>query len=338
MLEEGPTTPVASMKRDREQNLTENKPELHVLPLDQVVPSPSNPRQEMDGSGLKQLKASIHETAMGLLQPITVRRLSKDQYEIVAGYRRYTAISELHKEHPADPRYKGIKALVYTVANADMPVLQLVENLHRADLTPVEIAASVAATLETGFFDQATLCQQLGWSDRTFRRYDQLHRAPIYIKDLAKYVEVEEEVASADGEMQAKKVRKPGFDFSVLLEFIVFHGKLKKHDAAKLKEDGSYRPIAEKIIMRLATKMALQGWSLATLKQQMEQIAAKYLDQSSPAEKAPKGEKAAYYRQGNRLTLDASRTDLPQSERARIAAELTEVLKAMGFKTVAIQG
>lgn len=338
MLDEGPTTPIASLKNDREQNLTDGKPELHLLPLDQVVPSPTNPRKDVDGASLKELKASIHETAMGLLQPITVRRIAKDQFEIVAGFRRYSAIRDLQKEHPADPRYTGIKALVYTVSNLDMPVLQLVENLHRADLSPVEIAASVAATLETGQVEQATLCKQLGWSDRTFRRYDQLHRAPIYIKDLAKYVEVEEEVAGADGEMQTKKVRKPGLDFSVLIELIALHGKLKKHDSVKLKEDGSYRPIAEKIITRLATKMAQQGWSLATLKQQMEQVTAKFLEPASPQEKSPKAEKPAYQRQGNRLTLDASRTDLPQGERAKIAAELTEVLKAMGFKTVAIQG
>jgi hypothetical protein len=114
--------------------------ELLYLPFHLVVPSDTNPRPK------------------------------GDVYEIIGGHRRYAALKELAQEHKTDKRFTRIAVVVVHADDALVPVMQLAENLNRADLSCVEVADGVARALKNGV-DTTQLAENLGWSRRNLRRY-----------------------------------------------------------------------------------------------------------------------------------------------------------------------
>jgi ParB family chromosome partitioning protein len=119
---------------------------LEKLALTAITPNPDQPRKIFDADGLKELAASIK--ANGLLQPITVRPKGKGKYEIVAGERRFRACSLLHAHG-----VKGFATIACHVRKMDdltRDVAAIIENLQRADVTPLEEADSFARLENTG--------------------------------------------------------------------------------------------------------------------------------------------------------------------------------------------
>ena len=108
------------------------------LPLDAIVPNPRQPRTVFDGDALEELVDSIRE--VGLLQPVVVRPLGDDTYELVMGERRWRA-SQLAETGT-------IPAIVRPTEDHDLLRDALLENLHRAQLNPLEEAAAYQQLLE----------------------------------------------------------------------------------------------------------------------------------------------------------------------------------------------
>ena len=108
------------------------------LPLDAIVPNPRQPRSVFDGDALEELVDSIRE--VGLLQPVVVRPLGDDTYELVMGERRWRA-SQLAGTGT-------IPAIVRPTEDHDLLRDALLENLHRAQLNPLEEAAAYQQLLE----------------------------------------------------------------------------------------------------------------------------------------------------------------------------------------------
>jgi ParB family chromosome partitioning protein len=112
------------------------------LQLSELRPNPRQPRQEFDEDGLSELTASIRE--VGLLQPIVVRPLDRPtdgvRYEIVMGERRWRAVVAAGLE--------TIPAIVRDTADEDLLRDALLENLHRAQLNPLEEAAAYQQLLD----------------------------------------------------------------------------------------------------------------------------------------------------------------------------------------------
>jgi len=105
---------------------------LRTLPVDMIAPSPLQPRRHFDAAELDELAASI--AAQGILQPLLVRPDPRQagRFEIVAGERRWRAAQQA--------RLHEVPVLVRELADADVLCLALVENLQRADLSPLEEA------------------------------------------------------------------------------------------------------------------------------------------------------------------------------------------------------
>jgi ParB family chromosome partitioning protein len=106
--------------------------DIALLPIGQIMPNKDQPRTEFDKSALKKLAASIVE--LGIIQPITVRKLSALKYQIISGERRFRA-SQL----------AGLEELPAYIREADdvkLLEMALVENVQREDLHPIEIATS----------------------------------------------------------------------------------------------------------------------------------------------------------------------------------------------------
>ena len=128
---------------------------VEVAPSD-VVPNPRQPRQVFDTDALAELAFSIKE--IGLLQPIVVRRRDGKgaSYELVAGERRWRASQEAGLEL--------IPAIVRETSDDDMLREALLENLHRAQLNPLEEAAAYQQLLADFGGTQDELAQRLGRS------------------------------------------------------------------------------------------------------------------------------------------------------------------------------
>ena len=124
------------------------------LPVRSIVPNAQQPRQVFDDEALAELVHSIQE--VGLLQPIVVRPAAGGGYELVAGERRLRATKKAG--------FKTIPALIRETADDQMLRDALLENLHRAALTPLEEAAAYKQLLEDFGGTQDELATRLGRS------------------------------------------------------------------------------------------------------------------------------------------------------------------------------
>ena len=111
---------------------------LAELPVGSVVPNRHQPRSHFDEELLASLTASIRE--LGVLQPILVRPLDGDRYELIAGERRWRAAKRAGLQ--------TVPALIRTVEDRASLEQALVENLHRQDLNPLEEAAAYQQLIE----------------------------------------------------------------------------------------------------------------------------------------------------------------------------------------------
>ncbi|MEU9400264.1 ParB/RepB/Spo0J family partition protein [Streptomyces sp. NPDC048242] len=100
------------------------------IPLDSITPNPRQPREIFDEDALRELVTSIQE--VGLLQPVVVRELGADRYELIMGERRWRASRKAGLE--------AIPAIVRATDDEKLLLDALLENLHRAQLNPIEEA------------------------------------------------------------------------------------------------------------------------------------------------------------------------------------------------------
>ncbi|MGI5212606.1 ParB/RepB/Spo0J family partition protein [Plantactinospora sp. CA-290183] len=124
------------------------------IPLDAIVPNPKQPRQVFDEDALEELKLSIEE--VGFLQPVVVRQLSDDRYELVMGERRWRAAQAVGRE--------SIPAIVRDTKDDAMLRDALLENIHRANLNPLEEAAAYQQLLEEFGATHEELARRIGRS------------------------------------------------------------------------------------------------------------------------------------------------------------------------------
>jgi ParB family transcriptional regulator, chromosome partitioning protein len=122
--------------------------------IDSIAPNPRQPRLAFDEEALEELAASISE--VGLLQPVVVRKLGPDRYELVMGERRMRASQRAGLEY--------IPAIVRETSDNDMLRDALIENLHRAQLDPLEEAAAYKQLLDDFGATHEQLAQRIGRS------------------------------------------------------------------------------------------------------------------------------------------------------------------------------
>ena len=109
---------------------TEGSSSINEIELAKITVNPNQPRREFDETALQELADSIAE--IGIIQPITLRKLSDDEYQIIAGERRYRASQRAG--------LKTIPAYIRTADDENMMEMALIENIQREDLNPIEEA------------------------------------------------------------------------------------------------------------------------------------------------------------------------------------------------------
>ncbi|PZG02258.1 ParB/RepB/Spo0J family partition protein [Micromonospora deserti] len=124
------------------------------IPVDAIVPNPKQPRQVFDEEALEELKTSIQE--VGFLQPIVVRQLDDEKFELVMGERRWRAAQAVGREN--------IPAIVRDTRDDAMLRDALLENIHRANLNPLEEAAAYQQLLDEFGATHEELARRIGRS------------------------------------------------------------------------------------------------------------------------------------------------------------------------------
>jgi ParB family chromosome partitioning protein len=125
-----------------------------VLPLDRLQPGKYQPRTQMDEGALQELAASIR--AQGLMQPILVRPVAAQRYEIIAGERRFRAARLAGLDE--------VPVLVKQVADEAAAAMALIENIQREDLNPLEEAQGIQRLLDEFKFTHEQAAESLGRS------------------------------------------------------------------------------------------------------------------------------------------------------------------------------
>lgn len=142
------------------------------IPLDKIEANPYQPRTEFDSSALKELAESIQ--SQGIIQPITVRHMGNDRYQIISGERRYKASRLAGLE--------TIPAYVRTANDQGMLEMALVENIQRENLNALEIAFSYQRLIEECNLTQEKLGERVGKDRSTVTNYLRLLKLPHQIQ------------------------------------------------------------------------------------------------------------------------------------------------------------
>ncbi|OHB45340.1 MAG: hypothetical protein A2Y13_10915 [Planctomycetes bacterium GWC2_45_44] len=167
------STPAAENKHNVpiDKDLQKSRAEIAVS---EIVPNPFQPRQTWNDDQLKDLSNSIKEN--GIIQPIIVRQKGINKYEIIAGERRFRAaqLAGLDK----------VPAMVRPTSDSEMLSLALIENIHRADLNPMERAGAYQKFLETFSLTQEQAAQKLGEDRSVIANHIRLLSLPNEIKQM----------------------------------------------------------------------------------------------------------------------------------------------------------
>ncbi len=160
-------------------------PRTWRIPLQLLDPNPHQPRRAVDEDTLEGLVSSIREH--GLLQPISVRRISGGRYQLIAGHRRLEAYRRLFAaalDTDARERFETIPAHEkYDVTDEEMALFALVENLQRDDLSPVDAALGLVRFQVANELSNEALAQRTGLEPDRVKRLLRLARAPRVVQD-----------------------------------------------------------------------------------------------------------------------------------------------------------
>lgn len=247
-----PSEPIASPAA-REGN------EIAEIDIARIRPNPYQPRADFDESALDELKRSIIEK--GIIQPITVRRTSNGDYELVSGERRVRAAMEAGLRRI--PAY-----LIEVKHDEEMLELALIENLQREHLNPIEIAISYRRLITDCNLTQEDVARKIGKDRTTVTNFLRLLKLPEKIQTALRKNQLTTGharalVAIEDEKTQLKifdRIIKKGLNVRQVEEAVRSLGEKKVHKAriAGRLPSGTLSAISsveERIRNTLATKV-----------------------------------------------------------------------------------
>lgn len=181
---------------DEEVHLNE---EVRQIPIYEIVPNRFQPRTVFAEDKIKELALTIR--THGIIQPIVVRQFAENQYEIIAGERRWRACQSLE--------WETIPAIVKDFNDAETASVALIENLQREELSAIEEAYAYGRLLELHNLTQEALAQRLGKGQSTIANKLRLLKLPNEVQEALMQKKLTERHARAliplkDSEKQIK--------------------------------------------------------------------------------------------------------------------------------------
>lgn len=168
--------PSAATASSDDNSIVEDS-QLKTLPVEWLQRGQYQPRKDMDPDALQELADSIK--AQGVMQPIVVRQLADQQYEIIAGERRWRA-SQM-------AGLGEIPVVVKNVSDETAMALALIENIQREDLNPMEEAVGLARLLDEFGMTHQTVAQAVGKSRTTVTNLLRLNNLEPAVKTLLEH-------------------------------------------------------------------------------------------------------------------------------------------------------
>jgi ParB family chromosome partitioning protein len=142
--------------------------QFNMIPIDRIEVNPFQPRINFDIDALKELSESIK--VQGIIQPLTVRQLDEDTYQLISGERRLKASKMAGLEE--------VPAYIRTGNDQQMLEMALIENIQREELNPVEIALSYQRLISECSLKQEELGDRVGKKRTTVNNYLRLLKLP----------------------------------------------------------------------------------------------------------------------------------------------------------------
>lgn len=145
---------------------------MREIEVTKIIPNPTQPRTAFDEESLTELADSIR--TLGVIQPITVKRNTDDEFVIISGERRWRA-SKL-------AGLNSIPAYIREVDDANLHAMALVENIQRQDLNAIEIALGLQRLIDECGLTQDSLAEKVGKKRSTVANYMRLLKLPVEVQ------------------------------------------------------------------------------------------------------------------------------------------------------------
>lgn len=162
-------------------NNSDNQTGLSKLPIEKLVPGKYQPRQDMSPEALDDLASSIR--SQGIIQPIVVRPISVDTYEIIAGERRWRAaqLAELDL----------VPCIIKNVPDEAAVAIALIENIQREDLNAMEEAIALQRLQDEFELTHQEVADAVGKSRTSITNYLRLNKLELDVKTLMEHGDLE---------------------------------------------------------------------------------------------------------------------------------------------------
>jgi ParB family chromosome partitioning protein len=172
---------------------------ISLLRISQIEANPFQPRQEFDAVAMRELAQSIKE--LGLIQPITVRKISAQKFQIISGERRFRASQVAGLDE--------VPVYVRTANDQNMLELALVENIQRENLNAIEVAISYKRLMHECSLTTEKLADRVGKDRTTVTNYVRLLKLPpeIQIGIIEKKISMGHARALINTEPEAKQLK-----------------------------------------------------------------------------------------------------------------------------------
>lgn len=151
---------------------TQGSSTINEVAISHIEANPNQPRREFDPVALEELANSIHQ--IGIVQPITLRQIDDERFQIIAGERRWRA-SQL-------AGLQAIPAYIRTIKDENVMEMALVENIQREDLNAIEIALAYEHLLEKSGMTQEKVAERVGKSRAAIANYLRLLKLPAQVQ------------------------------------------------------------------------------------------------------------------------------------------------------------
>jgi ParB family chromosome partitioning protein len=166
--------------RIRPEGLISSPGSINEVEISAIEANPFQPRTKFSREALDELAESIR--IHGLIQPVTVRKLGNDRFQLISGERRFRA-SQL-------AGLTSLPAYVRVANDQEMLELALIENLHREDLDPIEIAISYQRLIEECSLTQEEMAQRVGKNRSTITNFLRLLKLPAAIQQALRELKI----------------------------------------------------------------------------------------------------------------------------------------------------
>lgn len=145
---------------------------INDIDISLIEPNPDQPRTSFDKESLEELASSIKE--IGIIQPLTLRKLDNDKYQIISGERRYRA-AKLAK-------LSSVPAYIREANDTELTEMALIENIQREDLNAIEIALTFRKLIDQHHLTQEKLSERIGKKRTTIANFLRLLKLPAEIQ------------------------------------------------------------------------------------------------------------------------------------------------------------